>query len=393
MKTILFLLPLCVAFLGHARTEMPNKVESAAAPGKPAATVAKAVFQYKAGDIAIPTATADEPKVAAFGAESIRAAAKYLDDGASAWARSRSCMACHTTGVYMAERTVLTKLLGPPRDEILGDFVADIPAEGDETTKTQPHAFSVWRSLGLAQWDRHVAGKLSEHTQRSLRDMLLRLPGDGFYHTVSKVEIPYTTTNFELTVQAARSIAAAPGWLAGLTDNDLKGRLQRMKTALAAYQPRHDYERALLLQLAVAMPELVPQQARDEAISVLWKHQRDDGGWSTRSFSEVTNWGPYIRPETVAMLQAEPDAADPAGDAYMTAFAIILLRENNVPADDPRIQRGIAWLKSGQRASGRWWMKSLYKDTLHFSTYIATAHALRALALCGEIHYGKVPVR
>ena len=77
----------------------------------------------------------------------------------------------------------------------------------------------------------------------------------------------------------------------------------------------------------------------------------------------------------------------------MTAFAIILLRENNVPADDPRIQRGIAWLKSGQRASGRWWMKSLYKDTLHFSTYIATAHALRALALGGEIHDGKVPVR
>jgi squalene-hopene/tetraprenyl-beta-curcumene cyclase len=126
---------------------------------------------------------------------------------------------------------------------------------------------------------------------------------------------------------------------------------------------------------------------------VLWKHQQDDGGWSTRSFSEASNWGPNIRPETVAMLQAEPDAAHPASDVYMTAFAIILLRENNVPADDPRIQRGIAWLKSGQRVSGRWWMKSLYKDTLHFSTYMATAHALRALALCGEINDAKVPVR
>ena len=365
----------------------------ATVPGKPAASVAKAVFQYKADDIAIPTATADEPKAAAFGAESIRAAAKYLDDGASAWARSRSCIACHTTGIYMAERTVLTKLLGPPRDEIFADFVADIPAEGDEKTKTQPHAFSVWRSLGLAQWDRHVAGKLSEPTQRSLRDMLRRLPNDGFYHTVSKVEIPYTTTSFELTVQAARAMAAAPGWIEGLTDDDLKGRVQRMKTALSAHQPRNNYERALQLQLATAMPELVPQPVRDAAISMLWTRQHADGGWSTRDMSTVENWGDKIRPDVVPMLHAEADAGSPARDAYMTAFAIILLRENGAPSADERIQRGIAWLKSNQRESGRWWMKSLYKPTSHFSTYIATAHALRALALCGEVHDGKVPVR
>jgi squalene-hopene/tetraprenyl-beta-curcumene cyclase len=293
----------------------------------------------------------------------------------------------------MAERPVLTKLLGPPREEILADFIADIPAEGDVKTKTQPHAFSVWRSLGLAQWDRQVAGRLSESTQRSLHDMLRRLPDDGFYRTVNKVEIPYTTTNFELTVQAARAIAAAPGWIEGLTDDELKGRVQRMRTALAAHQPRHDYERALQLQLAVAMPELVAQQTRDAAISVLWKHQQADGGWSTRSFSEATNWGPNIRPDVIAMLQAEPDAAQPTSDAYMTAFAMILLRENAVPTDDPRIQRGVGWLKANQRESGRWWMKSLYKDTQHFSTYIATAHALRALALCGEIPEGKIPVR
>ena len=35
--------------------------------------------------------------------------------------------------------------------------------------------------------------------------------------------------------------------------------------------------------------------------------------------------------------------------------------------------------------SGRWWMKSLYRDTYHYITYISTAQALRALALCGEL--------
>jgi squalene-hopene/tetraprenyl-beta-curcumene cyclase len=81
-----------------------------------------------------------------------------------------------------------------------------------------------------------------------------------------------------------------------------------------------------------------------------------------------------------------PDAANPASDPYMTAFAIILLRDNGIPATDPRIQRGIAWLKQEQRVSGRWWMHSLYRGNYHYITYIATAQAVKALAACGEIH-------
>jgi squalene-hopene/tetraprenyl-beta-curcumene cyclase len=348
-------------------------------------------FQYQSGNIAIPAATADEPKVAAFGAESILAAAKYLDDGAVSWTREKSCIACHTTGVYLAERPALTKLLGKPREEVRAAFVADLP----ETLPGMPSApgakplpkgeFAVWRALGLAQWDRHVAGALSEATDRSLRDMLARQGDHGFWRTVSKVEIPHTTTEFEITVQAARAIAAAPGWLEGLRDAEMLRRIALMKTALAAHQPRNDYERALQLQLATFLPELVPQSTRDAVIAMLWKLQQTDGGWSTRSMSAIENWGDKIRPDVVTMLQQEPDAANPASDVYMTAFAIVLLRENGVPGDDERIRRGIAWLKSNQRESGRWWMKSLYKDTKHYTTFIGTAQALRALALCGEV--------
>jgi len=69
----------------------------------------------------------------------------------------------------------------------------------------------------------------------------------------------------------------------------------------------------------------------------------------------------------------------------MTAFAIVLLRQSDVPASDARIQKALAWLKREQRVSGRWWMHSLYKGTYHFTSYLATAQALKALALCGEI--------
>jgi squalene-hopene/tetraprenyl-beta-curcumene cyclase len=69
----------------------------------------------------------------------------------------------------------------------------------------------------------------------------------------------------------------------------------------------------------------------------------------------------------------------------MTAFAIVLMRQNEVPVGDARIQRALTWLKREQRVSGRWWMHSLYRGNYYYITYIATAQALKALALCGEI--------
>lgn len=112
--------------------------------------------------------------------------------------------------------------------------------------------------------------------------------------------------------------------------------------------------------------------------------------------SDPNNWSPRLDPRLVGALQNKPDADNPGSDAYMTGLAIVLLRESGIPADDKQIQRGIAWLKSNQRQSGRWWLESLtfpvHKpgDTpgdkrRHFTTYMATAQAMRALDLCGEL--------
>ena len=346
-------------------------------------TKPKPGFQYKSAGIEVPAATADEPRVKACGPETIRAAAKYLDDGAHHWVREKSCIACHSTGVYMVERSALTQWLGKPSEEVWQDFIDEVPKDGGKPDASPIK--SVWRSSGLASWDRHVAGKLSEHTDRSLRHTLTLLGADGAFHTIKQVEIPYITTHFELTVQAARAITTAPGWLQNLKDADTMARVERMKKFLHEHEPVNDYELALKLQLSVLMPDLVLPPARDGATAMLWRQQQPDGGWSTRRMSDLMKWHETMDPLVVTMVQGEPDAASPASDPYMTAWAIVLLRESGVPADDARIQMGIAWLKSNQRVSGRWWMKSLYRDTYHYITYISTAQALRALALCGEL--------
>ena len=117
----------------------------------------KPAFQYKTEGIEVSIPTPDEPKVAAFNADTIRAAAKYLEDGAVCWVRERSCINCHTTGPYMSERPALTMLPGKPSEEVLENFVKAIPDKPSvETEKDGLKYFpgswtAVWCSLGLAE--------------------------------------------------------------------------------------------------------------------------------------------------------------------------------------------------------------------------------------------------
>src|SRR5262245_47016358 len=361
------------------------------------ADTTKPAFQYKSEGIEVPAATPDEPTVKVFGPDSVRAAAKYLDDGAHYWVRERTCLACHSTGVYMVERSALTKQLGKPSEEVLKAFIRTVPKAPGKPGENNA-ATSIWRSSGLASWDKHVEGKLSEHTERSLRHTVMILPDDNMYDTIKLIEIPYITTRFELTVQAMRAMVTAPGWLANLKDAELLARIDRIKDFLRDHQPLNDYELALKFQLANLAPELVSKREREAAIAMLWRKQQPDGGWSTRRMSDLLKWRVEVHPPTprqpwkdamdptvVKLIQNLPDAANPGSDPYMTAFAIVLLRESGVPASDQRIQRGITWLKENQRVSGRWWMYSLYRGNYNYITYISTAQALRALALCDEL--------
>jgi squalene-hopene/tetraprenyl-beta-curcumene cyclase len=354
----------------------------------------KPSFQYESGAIRVSIPSADEPRVAQFGPESVQAAAKYLEDGAISWVREKSCVNCHTTGPYLSERPALIPQLGKANEEIVADFIDFVPKEVKAVAETAtksghkhyPAAFtSVWRSLGLAEWDKHVTGKTSEVTERSLRDMFERQSASGAFVSHGEVEIPHITTDFELSLQAARAITSAPGWVAGLKDEALLAKVGKLKAWLKQPVLKNDFDRALLLQLAHYLPELVPTNERDAALTRLSSKQHADGGWSTRDFSALNDWHFEISETVANLITSLPDAAKPESDAYMTALAIVLMRQSGVPVKDARIQKAVAWLKKEQRVSGRWWMHSLYRGNYHYITYIATCQALKALALCDEL--------
>jgi squalene-hopene/tetraprenyl-beta-curcumene cyclase len=56
-----------------------------------------------------------------------------------------------------------------------------------------------------------------------------------------------------------------------------------------------------------------------------------------------------------------------------------------LPAGHPQIRKGVDWLKTHQRASGRWYTRSARKDSKHYVTNEGTAFAVMALAECDQV--------
>ena len=106
-------------------------------------------------------------------------------------------------------------------------------------------------------------------------------------------------------------------------------------------------------------------------INDLLSQQKQDGGWS------VATLGDWKREDG-----SEQDTS--SSDGYGTGFVIFVLRQAGVSKTDARIQRGVEWLKANQRVTGRWFSRSLYKDSKHFLSHAGSAFAVMALAVCEE---------
>lgn len=50
----------------------------------------------------------------------------------------------------------------------------------------------------------------------------------------------------------------------------------------------------------------------------------------------------------------------------------------------PAIRKDVAWVKANQRASSRWFTRSLNNDKAHYITNTGTAYCVPTLDACGE---------
>ncbi len=341
--------------------------------------------QYEHANIVIPKATADEPKLNKL---SVPLAVGYLEQGTVAWSGQRKCITCHTNGTYMTVRPALTAKLGKPSEATREFFLATLKTFATEDRaklkkSTRPAAV-IYLAAGLAEWDAHVTKQLSPETEQALSLMFEIQLDTGTWGTETCWP-PYESDAFHEATVAAMAAATAPGWLKKVADAKDEKKLvavEKLKSYLRTEPTQHDYSRTLLLWANSRMTGLVDDTRKQELIAMLLKQQREDGGWSIRTFASPDKWGKGNREKK---LRDEPEFGAPPSDGHMTGLAIIVLREAGVPASDVRIQKGIAWLTSNQRASGRWWTRSLNTDSWHFITYSGTAFPLLALQMCDAL--------
>jgi len=340
-------------------------------------------YQYHMKNVTYLRPSPQEPKIPF----TPKLALDYMEQGAAAWTGDWQCVACHTNGSYMVVRPLMTEQLGPPQKELRAFFISTLQAEMAEDPKDlRPELDStqaVYVAAGLAIWDSHVTHRLSPETAQAL-DMMFKLQrADGDWTISDDNNPPLESNRYQLATVAARAIGNAPGWLAQQKGAPVEAKINLLENYLRAERKvQGDYDRTDLLWAAAELPGLLDPNRKQQLVEMISAHQRPDGGWSIRTFAKPEEWGKGNRAEK---LRAELELADPPSDGHMTGLAIIALRKAGVPASDPRLQRGVSWLLTNQRSSGRWWTRSLNRDGWQFISYSGTVYPLLALSMCGAL--------
>jgi squalene-hopene/tetraprenyl-beta-curcumene cyclase len=340
-------------------------------------------YQYHMRNVTYARPSPQEAKVPF----SPRQAVDYMEQGATAWTGEWKCVACHTNGSYMVARPLMSRQLGPPQNALREFFIKTLHEElATDPADMRPELDStqaVYVAAGLAIWDANVTHHLSPETAEAL-DMMFKLQrADGDWTISDDNNPPLESSRYQLATVAARAVGNAPGWLARQSGTPVEAKISLLESYLRSGHKRQgDYDQTDLLWAATELPGLLDDRRMRALVDMISKHQKPDGGWSIRSFASPEEWGKGNR---APRLRAEPDLADPPSDGHMTGLAIIALRKAGVPASDPRIQRGVAWILSNQRSSGRWWTRSLNTDNWQFISYSSTVYPLLALAMCDAL--------
>ena len=301
---------------------------------------------------------------------SLANAATFLDSVALDWTRQRKCGTCHTNYPYLMARPVLNEPATPAMTEIRGFFEERVAHWDDAEKEAKPRwdAEVVSTATALAMNDLATTGKLHPRTRQALDRVWKVQKPDGGFDWLKCGWPPLEHDDYYGAIVAALGVGYATEGYAS-TSTALEG-VKRLRVYFSKNVAPSFHHRVMLLWASMRVEGLMSAEERRATTARLRELQRGDGGWNLPSFVDWT--------------RHDGSANDPAGasDGYATGLSVFVLRQAGIPATDPSVRRGVAWLLSNQRASGRWFTRSLSTDEHHFITHAGTAFAVLALRSC-----------
>lgn len=310
-------------------------------------------------DVPEPAPTrADEPLAEGY---SPAKAAAYLDGVGVNWTRDRQCVTCHTNLPYLLARPLLPGDAG--HKEVRAFFEGK--AVGWSTgEKPRGEAYVVATAFGLAFGDART-GKLHPATRAALDRMWQGQKPTGEWGWLKCDWPPMEHDDYYGATLAALAVGVAPE---GYAKTDAaKAGIEKLKAYFRTTPAPDLHHKAMLLWASTVLDGLSTADERAKVVAELTAKQRPDGGWSLPSL------GAHKRRDGTA------NDSDAPSDGYATGLVVYVLRQAGAKADVPAVVKGAAWLKANQRASGRWFTRSLNNDKAHYVTNAGTAFAVLAL--------------
>ena len=295
-------------------------------------------------------------------------AAEGLDAIPRDW-KDTACLTCHLQHSYLMARPVLSAN-SPAYEEMLRALEQTAAKSPGPNPSKQDVTAVVLTAVALARHDAPL-GILRPVTRQTLDRMWeLQRENGSWDWAVSQSHFSAIDLHFGVT-WAAIAAGIAPEHYAE-TPKAVAG-LDRIRRYLGRHRPTSLHQKAMLMLAAQHVAGVVTAEQRQQTIADLCAAQASDGGWSSTSLL-----APGDHPSDTQ--------ARPSSDGYATGFVIYVLREaGGLPAGDPRLRQGVVWLKTHQRASGRWFTPSLSGKNRNVISLEGTAWAVLALGTCGEL--------
>ncbi|MBL9146174.1 MAG: terpene cyclase/mutase family protein [Verrucomicrobiaceae bacterium] len=312
--------------------------------------------------------TKDEPFMRTL---SLPDAAGFLDEGAHLV--EHNCYACHSTFTYLAARSILDPLAPEVmKSRVMLERFNALMFDPQKVKLVKTHHVSRVRVLSAIELARHDAvttGTLAPTTRRMLDHLWSYQTHEGGIDWIWVKEAPQAIDNYWPAMMMAVGVGVAPDGYAA-TDKAKAG-LDKLRGWFKAHPPQTIHERGLVLISHAAMGGLLSEGEVRDHVAAIFAKQHSDGGWS------MVDLAPWTRKDNKPL--------DPSlTDGYATGFLMVALAKAGVTRKDERLQRGIAWIKTHQRASGGWFTQSpFHRDRI--ATNTGTSWVVQALEACGEI--------